>query len=417
MDATQPHLLINLSKFSLTTFAHTSLLTRGCTPEVQSAIIRRIHPAHSSGIMQPSRIVVKVGTSILTNGTPRLSRQRMLTLASQIAGLQAQGHEMILVSSGAVAAGRERLGYPDLGRSVPAKQMLAAVGQGRLMQTYADLFEIFEVIVAQVLLTREDINNRTRYLNARDTLLTLVDRKIVPIINENDTTATHEIRVGDNDNLSALVATLVEADLLVILTDQAGLFTSDPRHNADAQLIAEVAHIDESTWALAGDAGTTLGTGGMVTKIQAAQLASRGGVRTVIASGKEPDVLARVVAGDAVCTRFEAQTSKPESRKRWLLADKTHGRIHVDAGAARKLQTGGASLLPVGIVAIDADFERGASVSVVAPEGREIAHGLTNYDSEALRKLCGVQSSRISEVLGYSYGDAVIHRNNLILLT
>ena len=367
--------------------------------------------------MLPSRIVVKVGTSILTNGTPRLSRQRMLTLASQIAGLQALGHEMILVSSGAVAAGRERLGYPDLGRSVPAKQMLAAVGQGRLMQTYADLFEIFEIVVAQVLLTREDINNRTRYLNARDTLLTLVDRKIVPIINENDTTATHEIRVGDNDNLSALVATLVEADLLVILTDQPGLFTSDPRHNADAQLIAQVAHIDESTWALAGEAGTALGTGGMVTKIQAAQLASRGGVRTVIASGKEPDVLARVVSGDAVCTRFEAQTSKPESRKRWLLADKTHGVVRVDAGAARKLLTGGASLLPVGIVGVNDEFERGASVSVVSPEGREIAHGLTNYDSEALRKLCGVQSSRISEVLGYSYGDAVIHRNNLILLT
>jgi glutamate 5-kinase len=367
--------------------------------------------------MQSQRIVVKVGTSTLTDGTRGLSRQRMLGLVQQVAALQQQGHEMILVSSGAVAAGRERLNYPDLGRSVPAKQMLAAVGQGRLMQTYGDLFEIFEIVVAQVLLTREDINNRTRYLNARDTLLTLLDRDIVPIINENDTTATHEIRVGDNDNLSAMVATLVEADMLIILTDQQGLFTADPRRNADAQLIAQVARIDESTWALAGEAGTTLGTGGMVTKIQAAQLASRGGVLTVIASGKEPDVLGKIVRGEAICTRFEAQSSQLESRKRWLLSDKTHGAVHVDAGAARKLLTGGASLLPVGIVRVDHEFERGASVSVFSPEGREIAHGLTAYDSEALRKLCGVKSSQISEVLGYTYGDAVIHRNNLVLLT
>lgn len=366
--------------------------------------------------MQPSRIVVKVGTSILTNATPRLNQQRMLSLVSQCAALRDHGHEVILVSSGAVAAGRERLNYPDLGRSVAAKQMLAAVGQGRLMQMYGDLFEIFEVVVAQVLLTREDINNRTRYLNARDTLLTLLDRKIIPIINENDTTATHEIRVGDNDNLSAMVATLVEADLLIILTDQQGLFTADPRRYADAQLIAQVARIDESTWALAGDAGSTLGTGGMVTKIQAAQHASRGGVRTVIASGKESNILARIVAGEAVGTRFEAQASQLESRKRWLLADKTYGAVHVDDGAARKLLTGGASLLPVGVVDVDSEFERGASVAVLSPDGREIAHGLTSYDSADLRKLCGVRSSRISEVLGYSYGDAVIHRNNLVLL-
>jgi glutamate 5-kinase len=366
--------------------------------------------------MQSLRIVVKVGTSILTDGSTRLNRQRMLELVQQAARLHQQGHEVVLVSSGAVAAGRERLGYPDLGRSVPAKQMLSAVGQSRLMQIYGELFDIFEIVVAQVLLTREDIGNRGRYLNARDTLSTLIDRRIVPIINENDTTATHEIRVGDNDNLSAMVATLLEADLLVILTDQPGLFTADPRHNADAQLISAITRIDDETWALAGEAGTALGTGGMVTKIQAAQLASRSGVTTIIASGKQHDALERLARGEAVGTRFEPTISRMESRKRWLLAEKTRGSVKVDAGAARKLLTGGASLLPVGMTGVDKKFERGATLSVIAPDGKEIAHGVTNYDSEALSQLCGVKSDRISEILGYSYGDAVIHRNNLVLL-
>ncbi|MBE2266934.1 MAG: glutamate 5-kinase, partial [Anaerolinea sp.] len=196
------------------------------------------------------RVVVKVGTSVLTGGTPRLSRQRMLDVVAQAARQHAAGHEVVLVSSGAVAAGRERLNFPHFGRSVPAKQMLAAVGQGRLMQFYSDLFDIFDIPVAQVLLTRDDLNHRTRFLNARDTLLTLLDHRIIPIINENDTTATHEIRVGDNDNLSALVATLIEADMLVLLTDQPGLFTADPRQHADAQLISRVARIDDTMWAL-----------------------------------------------------------------------------------------------------------------------------------------------------------------------
>jgi glutamate 5-kinase len=366
--------------------------------------------------MQSLRIVVKVGTSLLTDGTPRLNRQRMLELVQQAARLQQSGHEVVIVSSGAVAAGRERLGYPDLGRSVPAKQMLSAIGQSRLMQIYSDLFDIFNLVVAQVLLTRDDLGHRTRYLNARDTLLTLIDQKIIPIINENDTTATHEIRVGDNDNLSAMVATLIEADLLIILTDQKGLFTADPRHNTDAQLIARVTQINDETWAIAGSAGTTLGTGGMHTKIQAAQTAGRGGVTTIIAGGREADVLGRIAHGEAVGTRFEPQISHMESRKRWLLTEKTRGAVRIDAGAAKKLLTGGASLLPVGITSVEAAFERGATLSVIAPEGREIAHGLTNYDSEDLRKLCGIKSDRISEILGYSYGDEVIHRNNLVLL-
>jgi glutamate 5-kinase len=239
------------------------------------------------------RIVLKVGTSTLTNGTAQINRQRMLELVQQIARLYQEGHEVVLVTSGAMAAGRERLGFPDLGRSVPAKQMLSAIGQGRLMHHYSQLFDLFEIVVGQVLLTRDDLSDRARYLNIRDTLSTLLEHRIIPIINENDTTATHEIRVGDNDNLSALVANLLEADLLIILTDQPGLFTADPRKHADAELIAEVKQIDDKTYALAGGAGSTVGTGGMVTKIQAAQLASRSGVLTVIASGKAPDVIQR----------------------------------------------------------------------------------------------------------------------------
>ncbi len=362
------------------------------------------------------RIVIKVGTSVLTDGTRHLSRQHMLGIVQQAASLHQAGHEVVLVSSGAVAAGRERLDFPDFGRSVPTKQMLAAVGQSRLMQIYGELFDIFQIIVGQVLLTREDLGNRTRFLNARDTLLTLIDQHIVPIINENDTIATHEIRIGDNDNLSALVATLIEADLLILLTDQPGLFTADPRQVKDAQLIERIDHINEATWALAGGSVTGLGTGGMVTKIQAAQLASRSGVPTRIASGKVPDVLARIVQGEGIGTHFEAQSSPLESRKRWLLLDKTHGTIKVDAGAARKLLTGGASLLPVGITQVVDEFSRGETLSVIAPDGREIAHGLTSYDSDAVTQLCGVNSSHINEILGYSYGDAVIHRNNMVLL-
>lgn len=362
------------------------------------------------------RIVVKLGTSTLTAGTRQLNHQRILEVVQQVARLHQAGHEMIVVTSGAQAAGREALGFPDLGRSVPAKQMLSAVGQGRLMHLYSQLFDIFQIVVGQVLLTREDLADRPRYLNARDTLVTLLEQRIIPVINENDTIATHEIRVGDNDNLSALVANLLEADLLILLTDQPGLFTADPRVDLAAQLIPEVAQIDEATWALAGGAGTTVGTGGMVTKIQAAQLASRSGVMTVIAAGSEPDVLTRIVEGETLGTRFLPIVSQLEGRKRWLLAEKPHGSVKVDLGAVQKLLRGGASLLPVGITAVEGDFERGETLAVFAPDGKKIAHGLTSYAREDLARLCGVQSQRIVEILGYSYGDAVIHRNNLVLL-
>jgi glutamate 5-kinase len=367
--------------------------------------------------MTSQRVVIKIGTSVLTNGTPSLHRQRMLEVAQQAARAHHEGHEVILVSSGAVAAGRERLGFPELGRSVPAKQMLSAVGQSRLMQMYSELFDIFQIVVAQVLLSGEDLSDRTRHLNIRDTLANLLEHRIIPIINENDTTATHEIRVGDNDNLSAMVAGVIEADLLILLTDQPGLFTADPRFDTAAELIAEVPRINDDTWAIAGGAGTTLGTGGMTTKLQAAQLAGRSGVTTIIASGKTTDIITRLLAGDTLGTRFPAQTTHMESRKRWLLMEKPRGNLYVDAGASKKLQTGGASLLPVGITRVTRDFERGAVVAVFSPEGREIAHGLTNYGSEDLKKICGVKSSQIIDLLGYSYGDAVIHRNNMVVMT
>ncbi len=367
--------------------------------------------------MNQLRIVVKVGTSVLTGGTTRLKPQHMLALVEQTAALHQAGHEVVLVSSGAVAVGRERLGFPELDSSLPVKQMLSAVGQSQLMQRYSDLYNLFEMVVAQVLLTRDDLSNRTRFLNARDTLLTLIDRRIVPIINENDTIATEEIRVGDNDNLSALVAALIEADALIMLTDQDGLFTADPRSSADARLIERVTQVDADLFRLAGGTGTGLGTGGMVTKLQAAQLATRSGVTTYIASGRAPNVLARLLDGEAAGTRFEPQAGRVESRKRWLLVDRAMGRLKVDAGAARVLLQGGASLLPVGLTAVEGDFKRGATLSVINPDGREIAHGLASYDSAAMRQLIGVQSARIQETLGYTYGVAVIHRNNMVLLT
>lgn len=362
------------------------------------------------------RIIIKLGTSVLTQGTLRLKHQRMLEIVQQIAKLHADGHEVIMVSSGAQTAGRERLNFPDLGKSVPAKQMLSAVGQSRLMRIYKDLFDIFEVIVAQILLTRDDLSHRVRYLNARDTLSTLIEHRIIPIINENDTIATEEIRVGDNDNLSALVASVLDADLLIILTDQPGIFTDDPRKNPQAALIQTIEHISDDLFKLAGGAGSSMGTGGMFTKIQAAQTATRSGIKTIIASGSEPNVITRLVAGEQIGTHILPANGSPESRKRWLLTDRTQGSVTVDEGAVKVLLKGGASLLPVGIRSVEGDFERGATLAVLSPDGRKIAHGLTNYKSTDLKKLCGKKSHEIVDTLGYSYGDAVLHRNNMVVL-
>lgn len=367
--------------------------------------------------MTKSRIVIKVGTSTLTGGTPHLNRPRVLAVVEQLVHLHQAGYEVILVSSGAQAAGRERMKFPELARSVPAKQMLAAIGQSRLMHHYSILFDIFDIVVAQVLLTREDLSHRVRYINARDTLSNLIEHRIVPIVNENDTIATSEIRVGDNDNLSAMVASTIDADMLIILTDQPGLFTADPRSVSNAELIREVERIDENTYALASGSKTGLGTGGMRTKIEAAQLASRSGVTTIVASGGEPDVIHRiVVGGEDIGTRFMPVNNPLESRKRWLLTDKPQGDIFIDTGAARVLSNGKASLLPVGITDVKGRFERGATVTIFDSDGDAIAQGMSNYDVEELRKICGKQSDKIVDILGYSYGDYVIHRNNMVML-
>ena len=374
-------------------------------------------PTRYLSSMNHQRIVVKLGTSTLTKGTAHLNRQRMLEIVQEIAILHQHGHEMVLVSSGAQAAGRERLQFPDLGRSLPAKQMLSAVGQGHLMHIYSELFDIFEIIVAQVLLTRDDLSNRTRYLNARDTLRTLIDSNIIPIVNENDTVATNEIRVGDNDNLSAMVASVLETDLLIILTDQPGLFTADPRQDKNAKLIKKVTSIDDSTYALAGGVGSSMGTGGMATKIEAAHLANRSGVQVIVASGKESNIITRITNDEQVGTRFIPTVDSIESRKRWLITERTQGKINIDEGASQKLLTSGASLLPVGIISVEGDFERGAALSIHAPDGTIIAHGLSNYGSKELNLICGKNSSKINKILGYTYGDYVIHRNNMVLLT
>lgn len=363
-----------------------------------------------------SLIIIKLGTSTLTADTPRLSRPTMLELIRQIAVLLKGRHRIVLVSSGAMAAGRELLDNPRLPNHLPAKQMLCAVGQGYLMQLYHTLFSYYGIQIGQVLLTHDDFSHRTRYLNARNTINTLLDYRIVPIVNENDTVAVDEIKVGDNDNLSAQIAALLDADKLILLTDQDGLYDRDPRIDREARLINRISDIDEAIWALAGDSRSGLGTGGMATKIQAAQLAMRSGTHTIIANGRMPDILVRLVDGELLGTHFEPTSSQLESRKRWLLAERPVGTIQVDNGAAHVLATEGASLLPVGIQSVEGEFERGAVILITDAHGKHLAQGLSNYTKFELDQIAGQKSNAIIDILGYTYGDAVVHRDNMVLL-
>ena len=363
------------------------------------------------------RIVIKFGTSVLTGGTVRLDRAHMVELVRQCAQLHKIGHDIIICTSGAIAAGRERLAFPNLPETVTNKQMLAAVGQSRLMLEWERFFEIYGIHVGQMLLTRADVEDRRRFLNARDTLQTLLSQRIVPVINENDAVATAEIKVGDNDNLSALVVLLAEADLLLLLTDQPGLFTADPRNNPDAQLIPEVHDIDGSLRRLAGDSGSGLGVGGMITKLQAADVARRAGAEVVIAAGQAPNVINRIVGGEAIGTRFPPLEAPLESRKRWIFAGPTPaGSITVDDGAAQALRTQGRSLLPAGIIAVNGIFECGDSVSITQIDGSEIARGTTRYGNAELQQILGCHSDEIAGRLGYAYGPVAVHRNDLILV-
>ena len=366
------------------------------------------------------RIVAKLGTALLTAGGDRLDQKAMSSLVAQVARLREQGLEVVVVSSGAIAAGRHRLGKKDERRDIPFRQVLASVGQSQLMHIYDRLFGQHGLLVAQTLVTRRDLADRLGYLNARNTLLALLEFGVVPIVNENDVVAVEEIEgalIGDNDNLSALVANLIDADLLAILTDTGGLHTADPRRSPDAELVPLVERITPEIEALADDSGTPHGVGGMITKLQAAKLAIAGGTDVVIADGREPDALERLVKGEAIGTLFPAASDRVESRKRWMLAGlKARGKIVVDDGAAKAVLAQGRSLLPAGVREVHGPFERGDTVPVYNAAGQRIAIGVTNYGHADAAKLCGVRSDRIAEVLGYEYGAELVHRNNLVLL-
>jgi len=365
----------------------------------------------------PQTIVVKLGTSVLTGGTLEINRPHMVELVRQCAALKQQGHAVILVSSGAIAAGREHLGYPALPNSMASKQLLAAVGQSRLIQTWESLFDLYGMKIGQMLLTRADLDDRERFLNARDTINALVDNGIIPIVNENDAVATTEIKVGDNDNLSALVGILCGADKLLLLTDQPGLFTADPRKDPKAELIREVRTIDETLRKIAGDSGTTLGTGGMATKLQAADIARRAGIEVIIAAGSAENVIFNTLSAEPPGTRFLPLEEALENRKRWILAGPaSSGDIVIDDGAANAVIGRGSSLLAKGVVKVHGQFARGEVARVCNTKGELIARGILSYSSQDLDKIIGKHSKDISAVLGYEYGSEVIHRDDLVVI-
>jgi glutamate 5-kinase len=369
------------------------------------------------------RIVLKLGTNLLTSGRDHLDTEIMSGLVGQIAGLRRQGLEFLIVTSGAVAAGRSKLGLtPGSSRAlkgIPLKQVLAAVGQGGLMKTYEELFGKHGITVAQALLSRSDLVDRAGYLNARNTLLALIDLGIIGVINENDVVAVEELEgacFGDNDNLSAMVANLVDADLLIMLTDIGGLFTADPSCNDGARLITEVVEITADIQAAATGPKAGGGTGGMVTKLEAARLATDSGVTVVIAPGREPDIIARILRGEAIGTRF-VPSARRESRERWMLSGLcTRGKLTVDEGASRALATQNRSLLAAGIKSINGDFERGDIVDIFDSSGKRLGCGISSYSSAELSRIKGERSENIVVILGHDYGAEVVHRNNLALL-
>jgi glutamate 5-kinase len=370
-----------------------------------------------SVIHSASRIVVKVGSSLVTNDGKGLDLAALGRWAEEIAELKRRGKQVVLVSSGAIAEGCQRLGWATRPKSVDQLQAAAAVGQMGLCQAYESAFRAFGLGTAQILLTHEDLADRTRYLNARSTLTTLLNLNVVPIINENDTVVTDEIRLGDNDTLGALVTNLIEADALVILTDQIGLFTADPRKQPDARLVEDATAGDAELEEMAGGAGSKVGTGGMLTKILAAKRAAHSGAHTVIACGREAHVLSRLANGERIGTQLQAHTSRLAARKQWL-ADhlKVVGQVVVDDGAARAITERGTSLLPIGVIGVEGEFLRGEVVACVDRNGRELARGLTNYSSDEARQITQVATRDIESVLGYMGEPELIHRDNMVLL-
>lgn len=364
------------------------------------------------------RIVVKVGTSTITYDNGKRNFRQIDRLAREISDLQNQGKEMILVTSGAISVGVDRLGLPCKPDTIPGKQAAAAVGQGILMHTYEKFFGEYGQIVAQVLITRTETTDRHRYANSRNTFMELLKRRVIPIVNENDVVALDELKIGDNDNMSALVAGITDADLVIILSDVEGLYTANPQTDRDARLVPEVSEITAAIEASAGGVGSDRGTGGMATKIQAAKAATSSGIHLVIASGTEPGAIAGILNGERIGTLFVSRENRLQFRKRWLaFGAAIKGSITVDDGCSEALQKeGGCSILPAGIVAVEGSFEAGNTVSVKNKTGHELARGLSHYSSGELSIIKGCRSTEIEHLLGHKNFDEVIHRNDLVIL-
>ena len=364
------------------------------------------------------RIVVKVGTSTLTHPNGKLNFSRIEGLVRELADAVNAGKQILLVSSGAVGAGMDRLGWKEKPKTIPEKQAAAAVGQGILMHTYEKLFAEYGQVVAQVLLTREDSVNRRRYANSRNTLLTLLNIGVIPIINENDAVSIDELKIGDNDTLSANVAAIVDADVLIILSDVEGVYSANPQTDPQARLLPEIADVTPEVEAMCGGAGTMRGTGGMLTKMAAARMAMNSGIVMVIASGGRDGAVQSVLAGKPIGTLFPPRQNRLQFRKRWLaFGARIKGRLKVDKGCAQALLSNGSSLLAAGVKEVDGNFEQGSTVSILNPEGWEIARGLVNYSTDDVRKIMGAHTHEIAEILGHKPYDEVVHRDNLVLLS
>jgi len=365
------------------------------------------------------RIVLKLGTSLLTGNSDHLDMGIISALVSQVAAVHTMGAEVVIVTSGAVAAGRQRIKSNHELHGTPLRQVLAAVGQAHLMQVYEAQFEKHNITVAQALLTKSDLSDRSGYLNARNTFANLLELGIVGIVNENDVVAVDELtgaRFGDNDNLSAMVANLVDADILVILTDILGLYTADPHTSPNACLVPEVLNIDTTIENMASDTASKLGTGGMTTKIEAARLATNSGVTVVITNGNQPNILQRLVQGESIGTRFVPSSTKLESRERWMLSGLcTRGSLMIDNGASEALKHQNKSLLPAGVLGLHGEWQRGDLVDICTNE-THIGSGIVNYSSADMQRIKGLHSAQIAQTLGYDYGAELIHRNNLIII-
>lgn len=369
-------------------------------------------------LQKAKRIVIKVGTSTITYANGKRNFSQIDRLAREISDLQNQGKEMILVTSGAVAVGVDRMGLPGKPKTIPGKQAAAAVGQGVLMHTYEKFFADYGQIVAQVLITKTEAIDRHRYTNTRNTFMELMRQRVIPIVNENDVVALDELKIGDNDNMSALVAGIVDADLVIILSDVDGLYTANPQTHPDAVIVPEVAEITPEIEASAGGVGSARGTGGMATKIQAAKAATSSGIHLVIASGTEKNAITRVLQGEELGTLFVSRENRLQFRKRWLaFGAKIAGSIVVDEGCAKAIRkAGGCSILPAGVFAVQGEFLPGSTVSVIDKDAHELARGLVHYSSAELEQIKGCNSGEIANILGHKNFDEVIHRDDLVIL-